>query len=76
MRTTVDLDDDVVAALQRLRQQRAQGLSRAINELIRAGLVAQPAVTRFRQQGYPIGLRFDVTNVAEVLDLLDQEPDD
>ena len=38
MRTTLSLDDDVAAAVQRLREERHVGLSEAVNELIRAGL--------------------------------------
>jgi hypothetical protein len=48
-------------------------LGEAINELARAGLRAQPTRTRFRQRTRPIGLRLDVSNVAETLDLLDDE---
>lgn len=76
MRTTVELDDDVVAAVKHLRQERSLGLSKAVNELIRAGLVTRPPAVPFRQQTYPLGALMDLTNVAEVLDLLDQEPDD
>ena len=39
MRTTLSLDDDVAAAVQRLREERHLGLSEAVNELVRAGLV-------------------------------------
>jgi DNA-binding transcriptional LysR family regulator len=38
MRTTLSLDDDVAAAVQRLREERNLGLSEAVNELVRAGL--------------------------------------
>lgn len=72
MRTTVTLDDDVVAAVERLRRQRGLGLSEAINELARSG--AQPVRERatFRQTTRPMGMRIDVTNIGEVLDTLDQ----
>jgi len=42
MRRTVRLDDDVAAAVERLRGDRSIGLSQAVNELVRAGLVAKP----------------------------------
>lgn len=71
MRTTVNLDDDVAAAVERLRRERSIGLSQAINELVRAGLTARTPRTPFRQRSQPIGLRIDVTNVAEALDLLE-----
>lgn len=72
MRTTVNLDDDVTAAVERLRRERGLGLSEAINELARAG--AQPTGKRapFRQPTRPMGMRVDVTNIGEVLDTLDQ----
>jgi hypothetical protein len=71
MRTTVDLDDDVAAAVKRLRAERGLGLSEAVNELMRAGLSRRTRSARFRQRTAPIGLRLDVSNVAEVLETLD-----
>lgn len=71
MRTTVTLDDDVAAALERLRRERSIGLSQAINELVRAGLTAKQPREPFHQRSQHIGLRIDVTNVAEALDLLE-----
>jgi hypothetical protein len=71
MRTTVSLDDDVAAAIEQLRRDRSIGLSQAINELIRAGLTAKRPRTPFRQPSQRIGLRVDVTNVAEALELLE-----
>lgn len=72
MRTTVRLDDDVAAAAEQLRRQRHIGLSEAVNELARAGLRAGPSERRpFRQRSQAIGLRIDVSNVAEALDVLD-----
>ena len=72
MRTTVTLEDDVVAAVERLRRQRGLGLSEAINELARAR--AQPVRNQetFSQVTRPMGMRIDVTNIGEVLDTLDQ----
>ncbi len=71
MRTTITLDDDVAAALEHLRRERSIGLSQAVNELIRAGLTVERPRGRFQQQSQRIGLRVDVTNVAEALELLD-----
>jgi hypothetical protein len=72
MRTTVTLDDDVVAAIEGVRRSDGLGLSEAVNTLIRSGLGAQPK----RRQWEPptpvnIGLRIDVTNVAEAIEQLD-----
>jgi Arc/MetJ family transcription regulator len=71
MRTTVNLDDDVAAAVERLRHERHVGLSQAVNALIRTGLAARPRRQRFRQPTADLGLRLDVTNVAEALELID-----
>ena len=71
MRTTVTLDDDVAAALERLRRERGLGLSEAVNELVRAGLTQRAARTRFVQKSDRLGIRIDVTDVADALELLE-----
>ncbi|HEX9554092.1 MAG TPA: hypothetical protein VF983_12880 [Streptosporangiaceae bacterium] len=73
MRTTVNLDPEVAAAAERLRAERNIGLSEAVNELARAGLRARPEPRPFRQRTHGIGLRVDVSNIAEALELLDAE---
>ena len=72
MRTTVVFDDDVAAAIARLRRARSLGLSEAVNELIRVGLKVRHDRSRFVQRSRPLGLRIDVTNVAEALEQLDE----
>lgn len=72
VRTTINLEDDVAAALARLRKERATGLSAVVNELIRAGLSARPRHERFSQRTAPLGLSIDVTNVAETIELLEE----
>jgi metal-responsive CopG/Arc/MetJ family transcriptional regulator len=71
MRTTVSLDEDVAAAVERLRRDRSMGLSEAVNELARAGLTAKRDARPFKQRTARLGLKLDVTNVGEALDLLD-----
>jgi hypothetical protein len=71
MRTTVSLDEDVSAAVQRLRRERGIGLSEALNRLARAGLTAKREAPPFRQRAVELGLKVDVTNVAEALEVLD-----
>jgi hypothetical protein len=71
MRTTVSLDDDVAAAVERLRRDRSIGLSEAVNELARAGLTVKRVARPFKQRTAQLGLKLDVTNVGEALDLLD-----
>lgn len=72
MRTTIRLDPEVLAAAERLQRERHIGLGEAVNELARAGLSREQRPTRFRQQTANIGLKIDVTNVADALELLDQ----
>ena len=70
MRTTVTLDDDVAAAIRELRRARSIGLSQAVNELIRSGLgIRRPKRARFRQQSRTLGLKIDVTDVADALEI-------
>jgi Arc/MetJ family transcription regulator len=71
MRTTVSLDPDVAAALEKLRRERNIGLSEAVNELVRAGLRIPAQRSEFRQRSVDLGVRIDVSNVAEALDALD-----
>ncbi len=71
MRTTVSLDDDTAAAVQRLREERNLGLSEAVNELIRAGLAIPRQRSRFVQRSYAMGARIDVSNVADALETLE-----
>jgi len=69
MRTTVTLEKDVAAAIERLRRERGLGLSAAVNDLIRIGLALRQAKPeRFVQKTYDMGPELiDVTNVAEAL---------
>jgi len=71
MRTTISLDPDVVAAAEAMRRERDIGLSDAVNELVRAGLRAPQQRSTFHQRTADVGLRIDVSNVAEALDALD-----
>jgi hypothetical protein len=71
MRTTVMLDRDIAAAVRRLQRERGVGVSEALNQLARAGLTAKPRAVTFRQRSARIGLRIDVRNVAEALEVLE-----
>ena len=71
MRATVDLDTDTAAAVDELRRRRGMGVSEAVNELIRQGLMAREAQPPFRQRTARLGAKIDVSNIAEVLETLD-----
>lgn len=70
MRTTVDLADDVAAAVDKARRERGLGLSEAVNDLVRAGLLPRER-PRFRQRRNDMGMRIDVSNVGEAIELLE-----
>jgi hypothetical protein len=72
MRTTVNLADDVAAAVERLRGARSIGMSEAVNELVRAGLANQERTRApFRQTSHDLGAGIDVNNVADAIETLD-----
>lgn len=71
MRTTVNLDDDVAAAIAELRAQRGLGLSEAVNEVLRAGLTVPTQRKPFHQKTLKLGAMIDVRNVAEAIEILD-----
>ena len=78
MRTTLTIDDDLVAQIEDL--QRSEGLSfkGAVNQLLRAGLQfkaqppkAKPYRTRSRRLGLRAGL--DATKLNQFIDELDAD---
>lgn len=73
MRTTVDLDDDVEAAIADLQREQGMGRSKALNELARRGAARREQPRPYRLKPTPLGARVDVSNIGEVLDLLDGE---
>jgi hypothetical protein len=74
MRTTVTLDDDVAAALEREMRASGKGFKRALNDALRQGLAQRrraaevaPFVVAARELGLVPGL--DYSNVGELLDV-------
>jgi len=72
MRTTLTLDPDVVAELDRLRRESGMGLSEAVNFLVRQGIRPKQPRARVTTRPANLGAKIDVANIGEVLDLLDQ----
>jgi hypothetical protein len=78
MRTTLTIDDDVAAILERLRKMRDARLKDLINEALRRGLkdmserpkTRKPFRTQSRDLGRPL---IDVTNAAEALAIAEGE---
>ena len=73
MRTTVTIDDDVAAEIDRLRRAEGIGLSEALNRLVREGIGRPQRAKPYRHRTARLGLKVDVTNIAEVLDVLDDD---
>jgi hypothetical protein len=73
VRTTINLADDVAAAVEHLRRERDVGLSEAVNELARKGLTVKKERKRFVQRTAPVGVKIDVTCLGEVLAKLDED---
>lgn len=73
MRTTIDLADDVAAAVEKARRERGIGLSEAVNDLVRAGLLPREQHVPIDPPSYNMGAKVDLANIGEVLELLDEE---
>ncbi len=75
MRTTVTVDDDVMAEVDRLRHAQNLGLSEALNHLARAGIAAAASSgsPSYEHRNTTIDIRVDVSNIGEVLELLDAD---
>lgn len=71
MRTTITFDEDVAAAIRRVQKTRHVGVSEAVNSLVRQGLGTTQAPPRFTQRTSSGGALLDLTDVADVLDLID-----
>lgn len=78
MRTTLTLEPDVAAEIEKLRRQKGVALKDIVNEAMRRGLaeMARPQKRKpFKLKTFDCGapLLHDVDNVAEVLDMLDSD---
>ena len=79
MRTTLTIDDDVAATLERMRKARAASLKDVINEALRRGLKDMNARPKprepFRTQSVALGqMRIaDIDNVNDALAIAEGE---
>jgi hypothetical protein len=78
MRTTLTLDPDVAAQLDRRRRERHSSLKAEVNQLLRLGLEAERSAERrapiepFRVKPWPVGeILIDIDDVSAALDLID-----
>ena len=72
MRTTLSLDDDVAAQLERLRRKHEMSLKELVNDALRRGLREMNARPRprepFNMKTFDMGgPRVDIDNIAEAL---------
>jgi plasmid stability protein len=80
MRTTLTLDDDVAAAIERRRVQHGTGLRREVNDLLRAGLAVEGQIDAADRATSALPI-FDsgeqlISDPRALKDLLDEEDDD
>ncbi|HWL42798.1 MAG TPA: hypothetical protein VNQ73_07630 [Ilumatobacter sp.] len=73
MRTTIDLDDDVEAAVAELMRSEGIGRSKAVNRLARRGAAHREPRRPYVHHTFDLGLKIDVANIGEVLGMLDDE---
>lgn len=79
MRTTLTLDDDVAAALERLRKARDASLKEVINEALRRGLKDMGGRPKphapFRTQSVALGRPriASIDNIAEILAITERD---
>ena len=72
MRTTLTLQEDVAAAVERLRRSEGIGVSEAVNRLVRAGLARPQTPSPYEHNSYAMGQKVDVANIGDVIGLLDE----
>ena len=76
MRTTLSIDNDVAAAIRRRQASRGTGLKQEINELLRAGLAAEPVEpSNWEPPSVAVG-RVLLADQRAWKDLLDDEDDE
>lgn len=72
MRTTLTLQEDVAAAVDRLRRSEGIGVSEAVNRLVREGLSKPQERASYEHDAYEMRQKLDVTNIGDVIGLLDE----
>lgn len=74
MRTTITVAEDVAAEMERLRRAEGLGPSEALNLLARRGMARQKEPRMpYVHKSADLGLRVDVANIRDVLDMLDED---
>lgn len=73
MRTTVTLDDDVRALVERAMAERGISFKAALNDAIRAGLRPTPEAAAVRTVAKDMGARLDLTHANRLVAELEDE---
>jgi hypothetical protein len=73
MRTTVTFSDDVAAGVEKLRREKGLGLSEAVNDLIRAGLMDRGSPSKVEFPTYDMGIGIDVRDVGEAIEAIEAD---
>jgi Ribbon-helix-helix protein, copG family len=73
MRTTITFSDDVAAGIEKIRRDRGLGLSEAVNDLIRAGLMNERTEQPVEFPTYDMGMSMDVRNIGEVIEAIERD---
>jgi hypothetical protein len=72
VRTTVDIDEANLRAIEALRSESGKGLSVIVNEVLARGLATDERPRkRFVQRSFPMGELTDVSNIGALLEDLD-----
>lgn len=67
MRTTITLEPDVAALVERTMRERGLSFKQTVNDAIRAGLSGENSRRRFRQRTFAMGEpRVDLTKALEL----------
>lgn len=72
MRTTLALEPDVAAEVEAVRQREGVGISEAVR-LVRAGMAWERSTYRYVNEPVAMNARVDVSDIGQVLDLLDHD---
>jgi hypothetical protein len=78
MRTTLTIEDDLIAQIEDLQRREGLSFKGAVNQLLRAGIQFQsqpPKPLRYRTQSKKLGLRagFDPTKLNQLVDEIDAD---
>ena len=76
MRTTLDIDDPILADLKRLRKREGKSLGRLVSDLLAQSLAAPHAAVRkppaLKWITQPMGARVDLSDREALLDAMDE----